>query len=559
MLLLFLFAFVSGLMTILAPCIWPLLPIVLSSSSTGGKGKPLGVTLGIISSFAFFTLTLSYIIRIIPFDPNAIRLLAVVVVGFFGLVFLIPSWNRKFESWLSRLSGKIGAVKKNNDGFMSGLMIGLSLGIVWSPCAGPILATIASLAATQSVNLSLIILTLVYVVGIGIPLFIFATLGNRLFSRTRFFNKYLGKIQRLFGLIMILTAIAIFTNFDKTLEANLLNYFPSFSNFVTRFESNQAVTTQLDQLKKKKEVLTLPNLLISQGNAPEFVGITNWLNVDKPLTLSDLKGKVVLVDFWTYTCINCIRTLPHVTGWYEKYKDRGLVVVGVHTPEFEFEKNTENVKDAIKRFNIHYPVAQDNNYATWNAYNNQYWPAEYLIDAQGNIRHTHFGEGQYEETEQSIKDLLKEAGQSISDNLISMPDDTPQTRISPETYLGSSRSERQENSGNPPVNYFYLNNQWEIQPEFAQVKKGAILKFHFIAGHVYLVMHPNKTGDKVKVYLDDKLINAGQSGKDVVDGVVTLDVDRLYDLVDLHGKTEDHVLKLEFLNGGIECFAFTFG
>jgi hypothetical protein len=236
-----------------------------------------------------------------------------------------------------------------------------------------------------------------------------------------------------------------------------------------------------------------------------------------------------------------------------------LVVVGVHTPEFEFEKNTENVRDAIKRFNIHYPVAQDNNYATWNAYNNQYWPAEYLIDAQGNIRHTHFGEGQYEETEQSIKDLLKEAGQSISDNLISMPDDTPQTRISPETYLGSSRSERQENSGNPPVNYFYLNNQWEIQPEFAQVKKGAILKFHFIAGHVYLVMHPNKTGDKVKVYLDDKLINAGQSGKDVVDGVVTLDVDRLYDLVDLHGKTEDHVLKLEFLNGGIECFAFTFG
>ena len=248
-----------------------------------------------------------------------------------------------------------------------------------------------------------------------------------------------------------------------------------------------------------------------------------------------------------------------MTAWYEKYKNKGFVVVGVHTPEFEFEKNTSNVRDAIKRFNITYPVAQDNDYETWNAYDNQYWPAKYLIDSQGNIRYTHFGEGQYEETEQSIKDLLKEAGKSVGDNLISMPDETPQTRISPETYLGSNRSERQEKSGNPPPNYFYLNNLWEIQPEFARAKKSAVLKFHFIAGHVYLVMHPNKSGDKVKVYLDDKLISNDFAGKDVVDGVVTLDADRLYDLVDLQGKTEDHILKLEFIDGGIECFAFTFG
>jgi cytochrome c biogenesis protein CcdA/thiol-disulfide isomerase/thioredoxin len=553
MLILLLFAFVSGLLTILAPCIWPLLPIVFSASSTGGKTKPLGITLGVILSFTFFTLALSYLIKIIPFDPNVIRLLAVAVLIFFGLVFLIPSWNIRVEGFLSHLSGKIGSVKKNDNGFLAGFLIGFSLGIVWSPCAGPILGTIAVLASTQSVNISVIILTLVYVTGIGIPLFIFATVGNKIVNQSRFLNKYLGKIQQLFGVIMILTALAILTNFDKTLEARLLNFFPSYSDFVNKFESNQAVKTQLDQLKRNKNTST------SRGNAPEFTGINKWLNTDKPLTLASLKGKVVLVDFWTYTCINCIRTLPHLTAWYEKYKNQGFVVVGVHTPEFEFEKNTNNVKDAIKRFNIGYPVAQDNDYATWNAFNNQYWPAEYLIDANGNIRHTHFGEGEYDATEQLIKDLLVEAGKKVTSGLISMPDTTPKSILTPETYLGSSRSERSDSSGNPQLNYFSLNNKWDIQPEFAKANKGAILQFHFIAGHVYLVMHPNHPGDKVKVFLDNKLINTNQSGKDISSSTITLDSDRLYEIVDLHGKNEEHLLRLEFENEGIECFAFTFG
>lgn len=549
--LLLFFAFISGLMTILAPCIWPLLPIVLSSSATGGKSKPLGVTLGIISSFAFFTLSLSYIIKIIPFDGNGLRLLAVMVLGFFGLAFLIPSLNARLEGFLSRLSGRIRINKKKNQGLLSGFIIGFALGIVWSPCAGPILGTIAALAATQTVSFSVIMLTLVYVVGIGIPLFSISAFGNKLIGQSAALNKYLGFIQRVFGVVMILVALAIFGNFDKTLEARLLNYFPSLTNFSTSLENNPIVIRQLNQIKKRQ--------VTTQGNAPEFTGINHWINTNKPLTMADLKGKVVLVDFWTYTCINCIRTLPHITAWYDKYKDQGFVVVGVHTPEFEFEKNTNNVADAIKRFNIHYPVAQDNDYATWNAYNNQYWPAEYLIDANGNIRHTNFGEGEYDATEQLIKNLLAEAGNKVSSGLTSMPDTTPQSIMTPETYLGSNRSERSDSSGNPPLNYFYLDSKWDVRPEFAVAHQGANLKFNFIAGHVYLVMHPNKAGNRVRVYLDNKLITTGQSGKDVINSIVTLDGDRLYDLIDLHGKNGGHLLKLEFLNEGDECFAFTFG
>lgn len=186
------------------------------------------------------------------------------------------------------------------------------------------------------------------------------------------------------------------------------------------------------------------------GSAPDFVDITHWLNTDKPLTMKDLRGKVVLVDFWTYTCINCIRTLPHVTAWYDKYHNKGFTVIGVHTPEFEFEKNTGNVQDAIKRYNIHYPVAQDNNYSTWNNYNNQYWPAEYLIDANGNIRHTHFGEGEYNQTEQYIQDLLDEAGKTVTASVTQLPDQTPQGLISPETYVGTGR--RTENLFCPESN-----------------------------------------------------------------------------------------------------------
>ena len=300
--ILLLFAFISGLVTILAPCIWPLLPIILSSTTAGGRKKPLGITLGVMVSFAVFTLTVSYLVKIIPFDPNILRIFAVVVIGFLGLALVIPQLNLILEGWVSKLSARFNPTQgKQSSGFLSGLITGFSLGLVWSPCAGPILATIATLAATRAVNLQIILVTGAYVLGIGIPLFIFATAGRALLTKTPFLSRYTGIVQRIFGLIMILTAIAILTNYDKTVQIQLLNLFPAYSQKLTELERQPAVKNQLNSLKSSQ------SLLPSLGLAPEFSKVTQWLNLPsgkQKLTMQDLRGKVVLIDFWTYTCIN---------------------------------------------------------------------------------------------------------------------------------------------------------------------------------------------------------------------------------------------------------------
>lgn len=553
MAVLLLFAFLSGLVTIAAPCIWPLLPIVLSTSATGGHRKPFGVTLGIITSFAFFTLTLSYIVKIIPLDPNALRFVAVVIIAFFGLTLIIPKLNQLVEGAVSKLSAKFaGAGKNQGSGFVSGFITGAALGIVWAPCAGPILATIATLAATQSVNLSIVLVTVAYVIGVGIPLFLFAFLGQRIFTRTRGVSKYTGRIQQIFGVVMIITALLILTGYDRVLQAKLLDVFPSYSNFLNKLESNDAVTKQLDSLRKVPGSAQTMVTDATRQQAPEFTGITKWLNTDdKPLTMKGLKGKVVLIDFWTYTCINCIRTLPYVTGWYEKYKDQGFVVVGVHTPEFEFEKNTKNVENAIKQYTINYPVAQDNDYATWNAYSNRYWPAHYLIDAEGRVRHTHFGEGEYEETEKKIQELLKEAGKTTDGSVLKEQDATPRSRRTPETYLGSNRAE--------PNDYLSLSNDWETFPEYISSAAGSKLTITFTASKVFLVITPPAAGTTATVFLDGKPIPQTVAGADIKNATLMLDVARLYELVDLKGKQGEHKLELKFTEPGVQLFAFTFG
>lgn len=585
------FAFVSGLITIFAPCIWPLLPIILSSTATGGHKKPLGITLGIMISFALFTLTISYIVRIIPFDPNALRLFAVIVIGFLGITLIVPKLSAVLEGYVSRLSGRFGTGNQNRTGFMGGLLTGLALGLVWTPCAGPILATIATLAATTAVNTQVVLVTIVYVIGVGIPLFLFATVGRLLFTKSRVLSAYTGRIQQVFGVIMILTAVAIYTNYDKTLQAKLLDAFPAYGNFVVDLESNTAVKNELDKLKGNKETsssnTTLQNMFEAkkQNNlfnantpAPEFTGITKWLNSEKALTMESLKGRVVLVDFWTYTCINCIRTLPFVTGWYDKYKDDGFVVVGVHTPEFEFEKDTNNVLNAIKQYNIHYPVAQDNDFATWNAYRNQYWPAKYLIDKNGVIRYTHFGEGEYDTTEKAIQLLLKETGKDIEEEMVDLSDMTPKERFSPETYLGSKRMEYLYPNGalgngkyrltlatTVPLNSFSLGEEWQVTDEYARnlADPKPVLVYHFYANKVFLVLKPGlgtpENGGRIKVFLDGKVVDEKNAGNDVKDGIVLVDRDNLYNLIDLGGKPGEHLLRLEFEDIGIEAYAFTFG
>jgi cytochrome c biogenesis protein CcdA/thiol-disulfide isomerase/thioredoxin len=523
--LLLLFSFFSGLSTILAPCIWPILPIVLASS-TGGKQKPLGISLGIVVTFTLATLGLSYLVRLIPFDPNILRWIAVGVIIFLGLMMIIPWFGAVIESWVSRLFGRF-SFKTANNGFGGGFITGLALGLVWAPCAGPILATIAVLAATQAVNLNIILMTLAYSIGAGLPLLLLTSLGQRLFSKTKFVSRYLGNFQKLMGVIMIATAVLIIFGIDLKLAARLADIFPEYSSILTKLESQPEILNQLNSVKN----LPKSNLK-NQGQAPEFTGITKWLNSD-PLTIAELRGKVVLVDFWTYTCINCIRTLPHITAWYEKYKDQGFVVVGVHTPEFEFEKTTTNVENALKQYNITYPVAQDNNYATWNAYQNHYWPAHYLIDTQGVIRKTHFGEGEYEEMESAIQDLL---GQ-VDSPLLEVDDSSPRGRLTPETYLGSARG------GDPWVK---MDSSWSIAPEYAQSRAGSTINLDFQAKKVFLVITPVED-DSVRLTLD---------GQDL--GDIKLDTDRLYDIVSLP-EVGKHKLLLKFSKPGTKVFAFTFG
>ena len=588
MLLLFFFAFLSGVVTIFAPCIWPLLPIILSASVSGGQRKPFGIVTGIAVSFTIFTLSLSYILKVIPFDPDSLRLFGVVVIAFLGVVLVVPALGKRLEGVVSRFSGLGGRfISQDGTGFGSGFITGFALGVVWSPCAGPILATVATLAATQSVNIVVVFITLFFVAGVAVPLYIFSAVGQKLLVKTRAFSRYTGRIQQVFGVIMILAALAIYTGYDRVLQTKLLDAFPGYSTFLNQFEDNEAVKKELDKLQNKKEDPTLmeqvtkksQNVLAGLGNhgrAPEFAGIEHWLNTEdgKPLTMAGLRGKVVLVDFWTYSCINCIRTLPYVTAWYEKYKDQGLVVVGVHTPEFEFEKKTSNVVAAIERYGITYPVAQDNSFQTWRAYNNRYWPAHYLIDVEGNVREYHFGEGGYAETEAAIQALLEEAGQNVNSGIIAPQASNQSANIqTPETYLGSGRLERlvspERITGAPqtlsvpekiPLDSFGYGGVWRVEGERAVSGDGARLKLHFQGEKVFLVMAPEISGESktVTVLLDGQPIALTVAGKDLSNGQVTVDQDRLYELVDLQGQGGEHFLELQFETPGTAVYAFTF-
>jgi cytochrome c biogenesis protein CcdA/thiol-disulfide isomerase/thioredoxin len=582
---LYLFAFLSGIITIFAPCIWPILPIVLASGVSGEKKKPLGLVTGLAVSFIFFTLSLATIVRIIPFDPEILRYFAVFIIGFLGLMLLLPWFGDKIEVLVSRFSGLGGRFTTGRgDGFGAGFITGAALGLIWTPCAGPILAAVATLAATQAVGLQSFLLIVVYVVGVCVPLYILTLLGGRVLTKTRALSGYTGIIQRVFGAIMILSAIMIFTGYDKKLQIMIIEKFPSYGSFISVFENKAEQTGQLETLRTGKNPQTRePSLLKSMfepelpslGKAPELTGINGWLN-SEGTSLKELRGKVVLIDFWTYSCINCIRTLPHVTSWYEKYKDQGFVVIGVHTPEFAFEQKKENVAEAIKKYNINYPVAQDNDYATWQAYNNRYWPAHYLIDAEGNIRRTHFGEGEYEETEEAIVALLKEAGQNPSDKSTStIKDETPKGIgiQTPETYLGSDREERlaspesltatDQEFTTPSaldLHTYGLKGKWKVEPERAVANPGAELRLRFAGEKVFLVMSPLVKGEKtrVNVYLDNKKINLEVSGIDVKNGQIEVEQDRLYEIIDFKNERREGILRLEFEDGRTAAYAFTF-
>jgi len=576
MILLLAFAFLAGIITVLSPCILPILPIVLTSSiGTNNKierSRPYGVVIGFILSFTFFTLFLSTIVRLLGIPADSLRLFSVFVIAAFGVSLLMPKFQAITEQLFAKMSSLVPN-GQNRTGFTGGIIIGLSIGLLWTPCVGPILASVISLAITGTVTLQAVLITLAYSMGTAIPMFAIIRGGQSVLRRVPWLLKNLSNIQKVFGILMILTAIAIFFNFDRTFQTFILNTFPSYGAGLTQIEDNTLVRNQLGQNQEnriKKEDMGKPmfSLLLDKAvKAPEIINGGQWFNTE-PLTLASLKGKVIIVDFWTYSCINCQRTLPYLKTWYEKYHDKGLEIIGVHAPEFEFEKNPINVSKAIKDFGLMYPVIQDNNFATWRAYQNRYWPAKYFIDKEGFIRYTHFGEGEYDKSEQVIQELLKEAGAADLPATIDNPTYTVSVGT-PESYLGYKRIENLANISqlkrDATAEYiapaFLGNNQfsyvgkWNVMSEYANPLAGATLNFKFDAKDVYLVMKPTNEKSSIKVFIDDKM---QYPGDDVKNGMVILEADRLYKLVKLPARGI-HTLRLEFQDSNAQLFAFTFG
>ena len=491
MILLIIFAFLAGIITVLSPCILPILPIILTSSIGGvetGKRRPIGVVTGFILSFTFFTLFLSTIVRLSGIPAETLRFISVFVVAGFGLSLLIPQFQVFFEHLFSKLTGFVPN-SKGKTGFSGGLLIGLSVGLLWTPCVGPILASVISLALTGTVTFDAFLITLSYSLGTAIPMFLIMMGGQNALRRVPWLLSNLGHIQKLFGVLMIVTAVGIFFNIDRKFQTFILDTFPQYGTGLTILEDNDVIRNALDETSGVEKMMTPGNnlnsgLLLPKGRkAAEIIAGGNWYNSDG-LTLAELKGKVVLIDFWTYSCINCQRTLPYLREWHQKYNDKGLVIIGVHSPEFEFEKNGKNVADAISDFQLSYPVVQDNDFLTWRAYNNRYWPAKYFIDKNGDIRYQHFGEGKYDESEKVIQELLKEAGSTDISQTIQNPtyEIDAKTR---ELYLGYERIEylfstetiskdSKRTYSKPAIlgnNQFAFEGDWTIKKNFANREK----------------------------------------------------------------------------------------
>jgi cytochrome c biogenesis protein CcdA/thiol-disulfide isomerase/thioredoxin len=585
MALLILFGFIAGAATALSPCVLPVLPIVLTAGATGGRRRPLGIVAGLAVSFTFATVAAVYVISALGLPNDFLRKLAIVVLLGFGIVLMIPKLAARTEAWMSQFASRAGVAKGKGDGFWSGTAVGASLGLVYAPCAGPILAGVITVSASQSFSTGRLAVALSYGIGSAVVLY-FLMLGGRKVVRP-LAQRGIG-LQIAMGAVMVVVALAMLGNYDIRFQNQIASSLPSFLvNPTESLEDTASAKTALADLRgsgghgvgseasgaapetdAEGKLKKLPVL----GVAPEFVDTQSWFNTpgDKPLTLRSLRGRVVLVDFWTYSCINCIRTLPYLKAWDAKYRKDGLTIVGVHTPEFPFEREASNVQTAIEENDIRYPVAQDNEQATWNAYGNQYWPAEYFIDAQGRVRYVHFGEGEYGEKEKVIRELLAEAGRPVKGGETRVHAIAPSATVTtPETYLGAARAERFTNPmlspgshdftapNALPANEFAYHGKWRIALDSATAGAGASLDLNFGARRVYLVLGSPGQDRKVRVLLDGRPISSAEAGSDVHGGAVTVTGQRLYNLVDLP-KVGHHVLTLE-PEAGVEGYAFTFG
>jgi cytochrome c biogenesis protein CcdA/thiol-disulfide isomerase/thioredoxin len=543
----------AGVITAVSPCVLPVLPIVLAGGvGPGGTRRPFMIIGGLVASFTVFTLAAASILSALNLPQDFLRNVAI------ALLFVLAGTllSKRFAFLLER---PFAFMTRRRGGHPAGgFVLGLSLGIVFVPCAGPVLATITVLAAKNQISVETVVLTLAYAVGAGVPMLLIALGGQRASQRLRATGPMFRRVS---GVVLALSAVAILFNLDQTLQTHLGGYSSALQKHV---EDTKLARDHLAKLRGGGNAFaattTRPgSKLPVLGKAPEFAGIESWLNTpaDRPLTLRQLRGKVVLVDFWTYSCINCIRTLPHLRAWYGAYHRDGLEIVGVHTPEFAFEHVRGNVRSATRDLHVTWPVALDNGYKTWDAYSNEYWPAEYLIDRLGRVREAHFGEGEYGTTEKAIRSLLAANGASVP-GARRVADATPTTVVTPETYLGYVRLDASRYRGTAirprtASSYQFARSlgrdelsyagRWTVGDQRAVAERGAQLRLHFHAHDVYLVLGGH---GRVQVLVDGRQTRT-----------VGVDGDRLYTLVSSKA-LRDGLLDLH-LDAGVNAYAFTFG
>jgi cytochrome c biogenesis protein CcdA/thiol-disulfide isomerase/thioredoxin len=574
-------AFVAGVVTAVSPCVLPVLPIVLATGAGGDRRRPYLVIAGLIASFSFFTLASVQIISALHLPSSFLRDVAIAIVAVFGLTLLVPALSAAYERATAGIPA-LGA-RMAHPGVAGGLVTGVGLGLVWTPCAGPILGAVTSLAVTAPGSAATVALVVAYAFGAGLPLLAIALGGRTALARLKL-RSASPWASRALGALVLVTAGLMAIGADTAITADLTSAVPDWTGTLQALERTQQVQSALSDLGVGPRA-TLPagtggstdaSGLPDLGPAADFTGIDNWLN-SKPLTMAGLRGKVVLVDFWTYSCVNCIRTLPYVESWYQKYAAQGLVIVGVHTPEFAFEHDSGNVAAAISRFGITYPVAQDNEYATWNAYTNEYWPADYLIDSTGHLRNAHYGEGDYVQTEDSIRALLAAAGTptgALPAAATSAPTPPITDTQTPETYVGTARqgqfsspeaprsgSQSYTLPGSLAKDSFAVRGTWDFQDEYAQATAaGDQLELSFYARDVYLVLAADSPVPAV-VGVTGLAPGAAtiQANEDVAaDGSLTVGPARLYHLVHLSAAARGTVT-ITFNSKGTRAYAFTFG
>jgi cytochrome c biogenesis protein CcdA/thiol-disulfide isomerase/thioredoxin len=585
--LLFVLAYLGGVLTIVSPCILPVIPFVLARADRPFLRNGLPMLVGMALAFAVVATFASVAGGWVVSANQYGRMAALTLLAIFGVTLLFPELAERLMRPLVTVGARLSqsADQASDGSVLAPLLLGVATGFLWAPCAGPVLGLILTGAALQGASVKTTLLLLTYAAGAATSLALALLIGGRVFAAMK---RSIGAgewIRRGLGAAVLAAIVAIALGLD--------------TGFLTNVSVGSTTSLEqglLDELRPHETTTVMiggPSMMMRakangegeelpvEGALPSLSGAVEWLN-SKPLTAEDLKGKVVLVDFWTYSCINCLRAIPYVRAWAEKYGDHGLVVIGVHAPEFAFERNVDNVKKAIATLGIKYPVAIDNEYKIWRAFENEYWPAHYFIDAKGMIRHHHFGEGDYDESERVIQKLLVDAGDSnvptdiVAVNASGVEAASAKADVgSPETYIGFDRIEHfvspggvvQDTShvytaGPPKLNDWSLAGNWTIGNERALLndRDGSII-YRFHAHDLHLVLGPDADGKPVRfvVTIDGKAPGASH-GVDVDSegqGVVT--AQRLYQLVRETGTVADHTFEVRFLDPGVQAYAFTFG